>query len=290
MMGLFDFFKRKDVPPPEPVAETADKKVASLGKKASDKRAQDYDRDEAIRALIQIGTHEAAIALLKRFSLKVDPSITDQAEKQLAFDGIVSIGRGERGKRVADAGKDPKQISSAPLTQDEVAALRDAVVDGVRDYCDSAENLTWPLNVLRALLDDEAYVAELLALLDEHDTEYTRNVEPKINILVAMESVPSQKIRDAAEEYLQDVNETVRFHAVQTLFAQAEHAGDDAHALGPMVAMLADEESVRIKNKVCEGVMQAGWTIPAALRDAWRDGTRDVYEYRTSADGKVTKS
>ena len=202
----------------------------------------------------------------------------------------MSIGRGERGKRVSDAGKDPKQISSEPLTKAEVAELRDAVVDGVRDYCESAENLTWPLNVLRALLDDEGYVAELLDLLEDYDTEYTRNVEPKINILVAMESVPSQKIRDAAEAYLQDVNETVRFHAVQTLFAQAKHAGDDAHALGPMVAMLAEEESVRIKNKVCEGVMQAGWTIPAELREAWADGTRDVYEYRTGKDGKVSKS
>ena len=32
-----------------------------------------------------------------RFKLQVDPSITDQEEKQLAFEGIVSIGRGERG-------------------------------------------------------------------------------------------------------------------------------------------------------------------------------------------------
>jgi len=287
MMGLFDFFKRDKRTALDPPAgpQYANKKVASLGKRAADKKLQPFDREEAIRALINIGTHEAASALLKRFSLKVDPSITDQEEKQLAFDAIISIGRGERGKRVSDAGKDAKEISSDPLTNAEVIELGDAIIDATHDYCDKAENLTWPLKVMRALLDDASYEAELLERLSRWDTEYTRNVEPKLNILAAMESVQSETIRAAVHEYLDDVNETVRFHAVQTTFSQ-----DIESSVEMLVAMTKNEESVRVKNKVCDGIMKKGWVIPADCRDDWNDATSDVYEYDTDASGKIGKA
>ena len=282
-MGLFDFFKRGQSDKAEG-GRSVEKKVESLGKKASDKRAQAYDRDEAIRALLDIGTHEAAEVLFKRFTLKTDPSITDQEEKQLAFDGIVSIGRGQRGKRVSDVGKDPKEISSDPLTEAEIAELREAVVEAARNYCKTSESLTWPLKVMRDLLDDAGYEKELLELLAARDTEYTRNVEPKINILAAMEGIRSDAIRKVVEEYLDDVNETVRFHAVQTTFEQ----GDPA-SLAALVAMLASEESVRVKNKVADGILDKGWLIPEELRDAYREATTDVYEYRMTDGGKIQK-
>ncbi|MCA9625018.1 MAG: HEAT repeat domain-containing protein [Myxococcales bacterium] len=219
---------------------------------------------------------------MKRFKLQVDPSITDQEEKQLAFDGIVSIGLGQRGKRVADAGKDAKDISSEPLTQAEIDELRDAVVAGARDYCARAENLTWPLKVMRALLDDEAYEKELLELLGGHDTEYTRNVEPKINILAAMEGVQTPAIREAVEAYLDDVNETVRFHAVQTTYAQGDPASIPA-----LIALCESEESVRIKNKVAEGMQRLAWAAPEELRERFMEAMSDVYEYRVNPDGTV---
>lgn len=283
-MGFFDFFKRggKDE---EPEEELADKKIASLGKKASDKRSQSYDRDEAMRTLINIGTHEAAAALMKRFKLQVDPSITDQEEKQLAFEGIVSIGRGERGKRVSDAGKDAKEVSSDPLRPEEVAELREAVVAGARAYCQRAENLTWPLKVMRELLDDAAYEKELLELLGQHDTEYTRNVEPKVNLLAAMEEVKTDAIRKAVEEYLDDVNETVRFHAVQTIFDQG-----DSSAMPALVKMCEQEESVRIKNKVAEGMIEHGWKASDDLLETFQAAMKDAYEYRVADDGSVRKA
>ena len=119
-MGLFDFIKNLR-PPGEaaPEEEWSHKKLASLAEKASSKKLQPFDRDEAIRGVLAIGTHEAAISLLKRFSVTVDPTITDQEEKQLVFEGIVSIGKGQRGKRVSDAGKDAKEISDEPLTKEE---------------------------------------------------------------------------------------------------------------------------------------------------------------------------
>ncbi len=284
-MGLFDFFKRDRSGAPGGEGKPKDRKLASLGKKAADKRSQSYDRDEAIRTLTDIGTHGAAEALLKRFKLNVDPSITDQEEKQLAFDGIVSIGKGMRGKRVSDEGKDGKAISDEPLTEAEVLELCEAVIEVTRTHCQRAENYTWPLKVMRALLDDGRYEQELLALLGDFDTEYTRNVEPKVNLLAAMEDLHSDAVRSAAEEFLDDVNDTVRFHAVETTFKQ-----DSPTSLPPLVGMMKNEEAVRIKNKVAEGLMRLDWTVPEELREEFRDALRDAYEYAMTDGGKVKKA
>ena len=57
---------------------------------AGDKHAQNYDRIEAIEALARVANGEAAAALLKRFTFHIDPSITDQEEKDAAVRGILA--------------------------------------------------------------------------------------------------------------------------------------------------------------------------------------------------------
>ena len=282
-MGLFDFLKggaKSDGP--------SDKKLASLIKTATDKRAQQIDRDEALRALIAVGTPDAVEGLLRRFSVKVDPSITDEEEKQMAYDGIVAIGQGRKAdKRDAKDDKDDQDDGGEKAAAEAArkAALRDAVIERTRDYCKSAENLTWAIKVLRALEGDEVYQRELLDLLTAQDTEYMRNVEPKVNLLAALEQLNSEPARLAVQGYLGDVNETVRFHAVQTLFEQ----GDPA-AIPALVAMLEREESVRIKNKVADGFIRRGWKVPSDLHESYRSWTNDAYEYRMGDDGSVAKA
>jgi len=146
-LGFFDFLKKKDdgnkkgsVPPP------ADKKVAGHAKVVADKRAQTYDRIEALQALAEIHTADSAAALLKRFSFSIDPSITDQEEKDLAFEGIVAAGR------PGELPKDEKEREKAIIEAQERC---DKVVEATRAYCERAEQLTWPIKVLRALLDDD---------------------------------------------------------------------------------------------------------------------------------------
>ncbi|MCK6591149.1 MAG: HEAT repeat domain-containing protein, partial [Polyangiaceae bacterium] len=132
---------------------------------------------------------------------------------------------------------------------------------------------------------DEDYEAELLDLLDKFDTEYARNVEPKIQIIIALEEIVSDDVRESVERFLEDVNETVRFHAVQTLLAQKGQ-----ESVAAIVKMLAAEESVRVKNKVAEGMLLRGWVIPAELRDTAREALRDAGGYSIGSDGKIAKS
>jgi hypothetical protein len=234
-----------------------DRKVAGPAKVAGDKKAQTYDRMEAIQALADMKTPEAAAGLLKRFTFIIDPSITDQEEKEVAFQGVIAAG--------------PDCVP--------------AVIDFCLVCIKKGDPITWLLKIIHELLEDADYEKELVKLLGGFDTEYARNVEPKIQVIQALEELVSPEAREAVAPFLEDVNETVRFHAVQTTFAQ-----NDTASIAALVKLLESEESVRVKNKVAEGFAFRSWVIPAELREATNQALRDTGQYRVGGDGKVLKS
>ncbi len=253
-VGIFDLFRKtpKSTTKSAASAPAVDKKIVGPAKVVADKRAQTYDRIEAIQALVDMKSPDAAAALLRRFTFTIDPSITDADEKEVAFRGIITTGKD--------------------------------VVPAVIDFCAKAEVLTWPLKILAELLDDDEYRSELIALLDRFDTEYARNVEPKIHVIQALEDVVHDDVRTAIERFFEDTNETVRFHAVQTTFAQGMSESVEA-----LIDLLVQEESVRVKNKIADGLLVRGWTIPEARRDAVADALADTSGYAVGEGGKVVK-
>jgi hypothetical protein len=137
-------------------------------------------------------------------------------------------------------------------------AAGEQALEPIRLYCARAESLTWPLKVLRRIVPPEDVVGELLLLLEQFDTEYLRNPEPKIQLVALLAEYPSDEVREAVEPFLADVNESVRFHAVSTVLAMA-----DATSLGPLVEAMIDEESLRIKNRIARGLEERRWPIDA---------------------------
>lgn len=230
-MGLFDFLSKKKPDASDDAPKRVSvKDMSRLGKLAGDKMAQNYDRQEAIEELGKMRTGDAAAALLRRFSFTMEPSITDQEEKEAAAEGIVAAGG--------------------------------AAIEPIRRYCARAESLTWALKVLRRIVGDEQMAKELMGLLAEFDTEYLRNPEPKIQLLSMLEGHPTEDVRSAVEPFLTDVNETVRFHAVVTTFAM-----NDERSVAPLVAALEHEESLRVKNQIASGIAEKGWKVPAEVAD-----------------------
>ena len=243
-MGLFDLFKGGDAGA-RPKTSTAAKWADRV-----DKRAQNYDRQEAIQALSELGTADAVTILMKRFTFHADPSITDQEEKDSAFRGVLR------------AGKD--------------------AVEPVRAFAERAESLAWPMKIMKELLGEDEYVEELLRWLSRWDTEYAKFIDPKIQLLTALEEHHHPRLREEVERFLEDVNEPARFHAASTLLAHG-----DAAALPALVKLLLDEESVRVRMRVAEGLSVRGWRIP----DADRAAVRKILPppFAVDSDGKVVK-
>ncbi len=225
-MGLFDRFK----------GGAAEKRKATPAAKWADRverRVQNYDRQEAIQALAEMGTADAAEILLKRFTFHIDPSITDQEEKDSAFRGILRAG--------------PQAI------------------EPVRAFAAKAESLAWPMKIMKELVGQGEYVEELLRWLSAWDTEYAKFVDPKVQLLVELEERRHPRIVAEVERFLEDVNEPARFHAVATILAQ-----DDAAAIPALVSLLIAEESVRVRARIAEGLAARSYTIPAESREAVR--------------------
>ncbi len=247
-MGLFDLFKGK------PKGKDGETKKSSPAAKyaeaAGNKRAQAYDRQEALHELVKMKTADAAEALLRRFTFAVDPSITDQEEKELAFEGVVA------------AGKD--------------------AIEPVRAFAAKAESLAWPMRILKELLDEEGFVDELLVWLERWDTEYAKFIDPKLQILDTLGDYKNPKIRPAVTPFLEDVDDRARFNAAVAVLKQEEPEG-----LEPLLAVLLDEESVRIKTKIADGIAQLGWEIPEEKRDAVRKVL--PYEFGIDGSGRITK-
>jgi HEAT repeat protein len=224
-MSFFDLFKgEKKKAKTSPAAKYADR---------LEKRAQNYDRQEAIQQLAEMATPDAAGVLLKRFTFHMDPSITDQEEKESAFRGILRAGK-------------------------------DAVVP-VRAFAARAESLAWPMKILAELLETDEYIAELLRWLSRWDTEYAKFVDPKVQILTALEDHKHPGIREGVERFLEDVYEPARFHAVSALLAQ-----DDPAAAQTLAHLLGEDESVRVRNRIAEGLASRAWVVPEDERNAVR--------------------
>ncbi|MGB5523376.1 MAG: HEAT repeat domain-containing protein, partial [Polyangiales bacterium] len=137
-MGLFDVFKGGSGGLSKHVARVANK------------RAQKHERWESIQVLASDGSDEAIRALLARFAIRVDPSITDGEEKNAAFLGVVQNG--------------------------------EAALGPVRDFLASSETLAWPMKILRELQSEEEVTTTLLELLSKMDIEYERDPQKKIDV------------------------------------------------------------------------------------------------------------
>jgi thioredoxin-like negative regulator of GroEL len=222
-MGLLDMFSRKG---PGAIRKHA----ARVG----NKRAQNPDRWESIHALAAMRSVEAVEGLLRRFTFRMDPSITDQEEKDAAFHGIVAAG--------------------------------DVAVEPVREFLHRADAISWPLKMLEQLLPPEEVVRELLDLLARMDTEYERDPEKKIQLLAYLEDRQDPRIVPAVTPFLDDVNETVRFHAAGAIFAQ----NDPEHAKEALLDVVAKEESMRVRARILDGFLEREWPIPKERIEAVR--------------------
>jgi hypothetical protein len=225
-VGLFDFLNKKAPQTP----------VQKLAVKAADKRGMAPDRWEALQALAKIESEEAVEALLNRFTFYVDPSITDQEEKDTVFEAIVAKGA----------------LSVGPLKR----------------FIKKSESLSWSLKMLDRVLPADDVLAILVELIGAMDTEYERDPTRKLQLLAELENRRGQSVVPVVLPFLADVNETARFHAVGAVLAQ-ENASEAREAL---LTAFAREDSMRIKARILDGFASQGWSVDPAKAGRLPDG------------------
>jgi HEAT repeat protein len=228
------------------------RRVDGRVRRANNKHTPKDYRQVALHEVIEFaksGDEAALRGLIQRFAVVAEPTIEDEKEKEWVSGALIDIGR--------------------PALPAIAGALR------------SAESVNWVQRVLRGIVAPEEYREELLSVLRDFDTEYERNPDRKMQTIMALADIAEPAVAEALIRFLEDVDETVRF---QTVVALAK-IGDE-RAREPMLKVMCDDESLRIRNEVIEAFANLGWSTAGfkkKIDDLLPRG------YRHDKTGKIVK-
>lgn len=248
-MGFLDFLFDAD--------KKEERKYAKLEKTLTNMYVQAPERAYTIEQLRDLRTPEAVRVLLKRFGESAPNTTVDLEEKERVYDVLVELG----------------------------AEPSFSVVELVREHLRSVdENVNWPLKVLTDLLSYEEFVGFLVELLRDASPEYKQNPEKKQELILRAQEVRDDALAAELVRFLEDMNETVRFLAVDAVIGQ----DNPELAMEPLAEMLAREESLRIVQKLSAAfASNQNWKIPAALREEVNEALPD--EFGVHDQGHVYK-
>ena len=195
--------------------------------RARNKDAQSADRFASLHALVDDASAEAIAGLLGRFTIRYDKSIEDEQEKEFVFDSLAHLG--------------------------------EKVLAPLQKHLQNAESIAWGLKVLDAVASKEQQWPILADLCERNDNSYTRDPSKKIQLLHFLSEHDDARASKALVPYLEDIDEGVRFTAVEALLHHK--VAEDARE--PLLKLLTNEkeDSRRIKKRIIDGFADLGWDV-----------------------------
>lgn len=233
-MGIFDFLSGGK-------AGALQKTIA----KANNKHAQSMDRFKALESLAENGSEEAIGGLLRRFGFNYDKSIEDEQEKQWIHDTLVDL---------ANAAPD----NDSDEARREQAEQRAAIVGALRKSLLGADTISWQLRILEHIARDHDEMWSILEkVVEANDNQYVRDPSRKVQLVDFLGEWKDPRAARALVQYLEDVDETVRFKTVEAILHQRDEETDRE----PLLQLLVrpEEESRRIKIRILDGLADLGW-------------------------------
>jgi hypothetical protein len=218
-MGLFDLLSK----------EKRDERARSKNiQRAINKYSQSGDRLKSLEALADDGSEEALYGLMRRFGMMYDKTIEDEQEKEWVFETLCEKGP--------------------------------AALPAVKRYLFSADSISWPLRVLdRVAPSTDAEIAMLEEVLARHEPGYERDPTKKMQLLDHLATLKHPRAASLAVPYLKDMDEGVRYTAVDTLLRQK----DEQVARVPLLELFTsdEEDSLRLRLRIAEGFAELGWLV-----------------------------
>ncbi|HEX9401421.1 MAG TPA: HEAT repeat domain-containing protein [Anaeromyxobacter sp.] len=219
-MGLFGLFGSKE--------EREKGALRKLAKKLTERYGPPENRQKAISQLGDLGTPEALETLCLRFTIRVDPGITDDEEKETTRGILV----------------DAREAAIAPVEK-FVTAEDDGIAWGLRVLADVA-----PAAKVR-----EVVLAELARL----GRTYTRDPEKKLVLLKWLKEhhagAGGAEVETALLPLLEDFSDDVRISATRALAALAP---GEAARDGLIQLLLRDRDNARVRGEVLDALAALG--------------------------------
>jgi hypothetical protein len=187
--------------------------------------AQAEDRISSAHWLAELGSEEAVVGMLGRFSINYEHRMKDTEEKNLVTELLRGLGR--------------ERIGSP-----------------IRAWCRKNEAFARPLSLVHDLEGKEAAVDILLDMLGREVDPF--KTEKKRQILIKLSDYIDGRICERVPACLEDFDEGIRYAAAEALISQ-----DDANIRVDLARALArrDEESNRLRVRIAEAFHKRGWEL-----------------------------
>lgn len=217
-MPLFDYF-------------SAEGKLRRLSKALTEKYGPPENRQKAIATLSEQGTPEALSALLLRFTITSDPSITDAEEKQQVFELVVDAG--------------------------------DKAIGPLRDFL-RRDSVSWALRALAELLPRGELLAIVVGELERLGAEYTRDPEKKVQLISWLAenhtdetSGQDPRVVPALLPFLDDMSDDVKLAALRALVRQRVEAVRE-----PILeSLVRPDQSARVRQELLSAIAELGLAV-----------------------------
>lgn len=195
--------------------------------RSKNQNAQSPERMASLQYLRDEGSPVAILGMLGRFNLRADKLIEDEQEKEWVYDELCKMG--------------PK------------------IIPQLQEHMRSSEGIAWGLKLLGAIADKEQQWPVLVDLCERNDNTYIRDPSKKVQLLTYLGELDDSRAPAALVPYLEDIDETVRFTAVEGLLHQKVAEVGQA----PLLTLLVNEkeDSRRIKRRILDGFADLGWDV-----------------------------
>jgi hypothetical protein len=195
--------------------------------RAVNKYSQSPDRMKALQALRDDGSPEALYGMLRRFGMMYDKTIEDEQEKDWVFEVLLEKGA--------------------------------AIIPPIKKYLFSADSVSWPLRLLDRVAGKEEELEVIKAVLERHEPGYERDPTKKIQLLNHLAAVKDDRVPPLIVPYLADMDEGVRYSAVEALL---RHKNEEAAREPLLQHFISDaEDSLRIRLQIGEAFAELGWLV-----------------------------
>jgi hypothetical protein len=219
-MALFGLFGSKE--------EREQSALRKLGRKVTEKYGPPENRQKAIDQLRDLGTPGALATLCLRFTVRAEPGITDDEEKESARRALVEAGA-------------------------------DAVEPVQRFVHEQEDGISWGLRALSELVPADRLLDTVVKELSRLGREYSRDPEKKLTLLTWLTEHHADArpagMDQALLPLLEDFSDDVRIGATRALAALAP--GDPVRE-GLIQLLLRDRDNARVRGEVLEALVRLG--------------------------------
>jgi HEAT repeat protein len=182
-------------------------------------------RINAAQRLREIGTDEALLALLERFTISASPSRQDEMEKEEVLSWIVEFG----------------ERATPALTR----------------FLKRDRQVYWPCRALQEILPAEDLCAKIEEVLRFHWENPPADSDPKAQIIRFAEGLHSPSLQAVIVLFLEDEDDDVRLAALDYLLHRPE---EEAREL-VLNCYLESEDRPRIRAQLLDRLVELGWSV-----------------------------